>query len=166
MTSPRSPDPFAALGLAAAPDLTDEQVRAAWRAIATATHPDRPDGGDPAAYAAASAAYAVLRTPWGRSEAYADIGRALTGLRHRLLPPPAPTASVSMSAWRALLLIPARIRHGRAARLALRILAAAVLALLVLHSGAGTPPIAGLITGIVTWLVLTSRGVLAPPPGR
>ena len=40
------PDPFAALGLPARPDLSDEQVRAAWRAIAAATHPDRP-GGEP-----------------------------------------------------------------------------------------------------------------------
>jgi curved DNA-binding protein CbpA len=55
-------DPFTVLGLPADPALTDEQVRAAWRAIATATHPDRDDGGDPAAYTAASAAYAVLRT--------------------------------------------------------------------------------------------------------
>jgi curved DNA-binding protein CbpA len=60
MTS--SPDPFTALGLPARPDLSDEQVRAAWRAIATATHPDRPGGGDPARYSAASAAYAILRT--------------------------------------------------------------------------------------------------------
>ena len=44
-------NPFAALGLPADPDLTDEQVRAAWRTIAAATHPDRPDGGDPARYA-------------------------------------------------------------------------------------------------------------------
>jgi hypothetical protein len=63
-------------------------------------------------------------------------------------------------------LVPSRIRHGRPGRLLLRILAAAALALVVLHSGAGTPPIAGLITGICTWLVLTSRGDLAPPPGR
>src|SRR5258708_31275439 len=67
------PDPFTALGLPARPDLTGEQVRAAWRALAAATHPDRADGGDPARYAAASAAYAVLRTAWGRSEAYADL---------------------------------------------------------------------------------------------
>jgi hypothetical protein len=44
--------------------------------------------------------------------------------------------------------------------------AAAVLAVLVLHSGAGTPPVAGLLTGIGTWLLLTVRGDLAPPPGR
>src|SRR5271165_6888224 len=67
-------NPFDALGLPARPDLTDEQVRAAWRAIAAATHPDRPGGGDVARYTEATAAYAVLRTPWGRSEAFADLG--------------------------------------------------------------------------------------------
>jgi curved DNA-binding protein CbpA len=66
-------DPFAVLGLPARPDLPDEQVRAAWRAIAAATHPDRADGGDLARYTAASAAYAELRTGWGRSEAHADL---------------------------------------------------------------------------------------------
>ena len=68
-----TPNPFRALGLPERPDLTDEQVRAAWRNIAAATHPDRPDGGDLARYTAASAAYAELRTPWARSEAYADL---------------------------------------------------------------------------------------------
>jgi hypothetical protein len=48
----------------------------------------------------------------------------------------------------------------------LRIAAAVLLAFLVLHSGAGTPPIAGLLTGIATWLALTARGARAPPPGR
>ena len=70
-----SPDPFTALGLPARPDLSDEQVRAAWRQVATATHPDRPDGGDPARYAAASAAYAILRTAWGRSRGIRRPGR-------------------------------------------------------------------------------------------
>ena len=70
-------NPFDALGLPARPDLTDEQVRAAWRAIAAATHPDRRDGGDVARYTAATAAYAVLRTPWGRSEAFADLALAV-----------------------------------------------------------------------------------------
>jgi curved DNA-binding protein CbpA len=71
-----APDPFTALGLPRAPGLSDEQVRAAWRNIAAATHPDRADGGDPARYAAASGAYAALRTSWGRSEAYADYASA------------------------------------------------------------------------------------------
>ena len=66
-------NPFTVLGLPTSADLTDEQVRAAWRAIAAATHPDRPDGGDIARYTAAANAYAQLRTAWGRSEAYADL---------------------------------------------------------------------------------------------
>ena len=66
-------DPFAALGLAARPDLSDDDVRGAWRRIAAATHPDRFDGGDPGSYSAAAAAYAVLRTGYGRGEALADL---------------------------------------------------------------------------------------------
>jgi curved DNA-binding protein CbpA len=38
-------NPFDTLGLPVRPDLTDEQVADAWRAIAVATHPDRADGG-------------------------------------------------------------------------------------------------------------------------
>jgi hypothetical protein len=161
-----TPDPFTALGLPVRPDLSDEQVRAAWRAIATATHPDRPGGGDPGRYAAASAAYAMLRTAWGRSEAYADLAAAppLTGRIVR--PAAAPAARPLLSRWRAVALIPARVRHGRPARLVLRVVAAAVLAVLALHTNAGTPAVAGLITGIGVWLVLTMRADLAPPPGR
>ena len=66
-------NPFDALGLPARPDLTDEQVRDAWRKVAAATHPDRADGGDLARYTQASAAFAQLRDPWSRSEAYADV---------------------------------------------------------------------------------------------
>ena len=162
MTSPA--DPFAALGLPARPDLTDEQVRAAWRTIAAATHPDRPGGGNPATYAAASAAYAVLRTAWGRSEAYADLmaSRPPSATRAARIRPAAP----GMGAARGLLLVPARIWHGRPLRLALRLLAAAVLAGIAARSGAGAPAAAGVITGLVIWAVLSGRGDLAPPPGR
>lgn len=161
MTSPA--DPFAALGLPARPDLTDEQVRAAWRTIAAATHPDRPSGGNQAVYAAASAAYAVLRTAWGRSEAYADLMTSR--------PPSARTASIrpaapGIGAARGLLLVPARIWHGRPWRLALRLLAAAFLAGVAARSGAGGAAAAGVITGLVIWVVLSGRGDLAPPPGR
>jgi hypothetical protein len=135
-----NPDPFTALGLPARPDLSDEQVRAAWRQVATATHPDRPDGGDPAQYTEASAAYALLRTPWGRSEAYADLTAAppLTG---RVVPAAAALADrPRLTRWRAVALIPARIWHGRPVRLAARIAAAGVLAVLALHTDAGRPP--------------------------
>jgi hypothetical protein len=159
-----TPDPFTALGLPARPDLSDEQVRAAWRAVATATHPDRPDGGDPARYTAASAAYATLRTGWGRSEAYADLAAAtLTG---RVVPPAGHLARTRPRRWRAVAVIPARIWHGRPARLVLRMAVAVVLAVLATRTGAGTPATAGVITGIGVWLVLTVRADLAPPPGR
>ena len=155
-------DPFTVLGLPADPGLTDEQVRAAWRSIATATHPDRPDGGDSATYAAASAAYAVLRTPWGRSEAYADLAAHA--------PPtvaPAPRPTARLPAWQlAPPMMMARIRHGRPRRLALRVLAAVLLAAVAVHAGPGGPTAAGTVTGLVIWLALTARGDLAPPPGR
>jgi hypothetical protein len=157
-------DPFAVLGLPADPGLSDEQVRAAWRQIATATHPDRPDGGDPVRYAAASAAYAVLRTRWGRSEAYADLaaqppptvapaGRRVTRLPGLRLRP-------------GVALVLARIRHGRPWRLLLRVVGAVLLGLVVVRSGAGGPATAATVTGLAVWLALTVRGDLAPPPGR
>ena len=83
-------NPFAALGLPARPGLTDEEVRAAWRQAAARTHPDRDDGGDPAAYTAAATAYAQLRTPWGRSEALADLAAHRPTRRPPPRPPPRP----------------------------------------------------------------------------
>jgi hypothetical protein len=80
-------DPFAALGLPARADLSDDEVRAAWRRIAAATHPDLPDGGDSERFAAAAAAYACLRTPYDRGEAYADLH---TFVSSAIVPPPAP----------------------------------------------------------------------------
>jgi hypothetical protein len=161
------PSPFAALGLPARPGLTDEQVRAAWRAIATATHPDRPGGGDPARYAAASAAYAVLRTAWGRSEAYADLSAATP-------PPPAAAGHIRsrLPAARALRMLagarlaPARVRHGRPLYPVARLLAAALLIVVTVYSQAGGPATAGVVAGLVLWCALTVRGDLAPPPGR
>src|SRR6476646_759391 len=121
-----TPNPFEALGLPERPDLTDEHVRAAWRAIAAATHPDLPDGGDLARYTAASAAYAELRTPWGRSEAYADLADRPDG-------PDGPVTApipvipggddLPQPPWQpllALVYLPARVRRGRPLRLAVR----------------------------------------------
>jgi hypothetical protein len=140
--------PFLALGLEARPDLTDDQVRAAWRRIAAASHPDRADGGDPDRFAAAAAAYTTLRTAFGRGEALAD-GRA--ELRSG---PAAPGAAARLAF---------RVRSGRPWRLALRVLASAsVIAVAVIVAGT-EPAVPALITGAVTWLVLTARHDLAPP---
>ena len=176
------PNPFAALGLPVRPDLDDEQVRAAWRAIAAATHPDRPDGGDLARYTAASAAYAELRTGWGRSEACADLAaQASTAARgpdtaplpaipaHP--PPPRPPAGARPAPPLAALTrlptrVPARVRSGRPLRLAIRGLIAAALSLLVLQLIPGTPAAPADIGGLILWFVLTGRKDLAPPSDR
>ena len=76
-------DPFTELGLPALAELTDDDVRAAWRRIAAATHPDREDGGDPARFGAAAAAYVLLKTQFGRGEALADLSGGAAGGRAR-----------------------------------------------------------------------------------
>ena len=168
-----NPDPFEALGLPARPDLDDETVRAAWRQIAAETHPDRADGGDLARYTAASAAYAELRTPWGRSEAYADlvqqVGHDAEPATGPLPPIPAldPDASgVPRHPLAAVLEFPARVRYGRPGRLLIRAVIAAVLSLVVLALIPGTTAAPADITGLITWFALTGRRDLAPPPER
>ena len=175
-----STNPFETLGLPARRDLDDEQVRAAWRAIAAATHPDRPDGGDLARYTQASAAFAELRTPWGRSEAWADLaeqawaeGRDAPGdgepdtsplpaIPAGDVPPGAPPGHPLAG----VLYLPSRIRHGRPLRLLIRAAIAAVLSLAVLQLIPGQPAAPADITGLITWFVLTGRKDLAPPPER
>jgi len=172
-------NPFDALGLPARLDLPDEQVRAAWRAIAAATHPDRPDGGDLARYTAASAAYAELRTGWGRSEAYADLaeqagtggpGGTADGTVTTPLPViPAQDPPRGVRPGHLLAVVgefPARIRRGRPRRLLIRAAVAAVLSLAVLQLIPGTAAAPADITALITWLVLTGRRDLAPPPER
>ena len=63
-------------------------------------------------------------------------------------------------------LITARIRHGRPWHLALRALVTAALSLAAVHLIPGQPSGPAVVTGLITWLVLTGRGDLAPPPGR
>src|SRR6266567_1171619 len=156
-------NPFETLGLPARRDLDDEQVRAAWRQIAAATHPDRPDGGDLARYTQASAAFAELRTPWARSEAWADLaeqawaqGRDAPGgaeVEPDTSPLPAiPAQGPAPSALprhplAAVLHLPSRIRRGRLRRLLI-------------------PAAPADITGLIIWFVLTGRKDLAPPPER
>jgi len=164
-----TPNPFRALGLPERPDLTDEQVRAAWRNIAAATHPDRPDGGDLARYTAASAAYAELRSPWARSEAYADLADQAGDGPVTAPLPPVPGEAPPVPPWQPLLAltqVPARIRSGRPLRLAIRGLIASVLALIVLQLVPGTPAAPADVLGLIIWFVLTGRKDLAPPPER
>lgn len=137
-----NPGPFAVLGLPARPDLTDDEVRAAWRRIAATAHPDRDDGGDPPLFAAAAAAYATLRTSYDRGEALADMRAAehsgyFTTRR--------PGWGIE---WRPLALI---------ARL---LVAGAVSAACVLAAG-WSPGSAAVIAGAVTWYAVT-----ATPKGR
>lgn len=175
-----NPDPFGALGLPVRPDLTDDDVRVAWRRIAAATHPDRADGGDPDRFAVAAAAYTELRTRFGRGEAYADLA---AGLRQpatwtaRTVPPvpaasagptPVPTVSPAPTVPPGAVLAPgrgvaARIRLGRPWMLVLRLVIAAAVSLAA-FAAAGTQPAAvGLTVGAVTWFLLTARRDLAPP---
>jgi hypothetical protein len=156
-------NPFAALGLPVRADLSDAQVRTAWRNIATATHPDRPDGGDITAYTAAATAYTQLRTGWARSEAYADL--AITE-PHIPVPEPPPGRWPGANLRPGLRTIPARIRHGRPLRLLLRALAAALLSLLTLALIPGQASGPAIVTGLVLWSFFSARADLAPPPGR
>jgi hypothetical protein len=156
-------NPFEVLGLPVRADLSDAQIRTAWRDIAAQTHPDRSDGGDMTAYTAAATAYAQLRTSWGRSEAYADLA-----VTEPYVPAPEPTSArwPGVNPGPGLRTIPARIRHGRPARLFLRAVAAALLCLLVLALIPGQASGPAIVTGLVVWFFCSARADLAPPPGR
>jgi curved DNA-binding protein CbpA len=148
----RARDPFAALGLAARPDLSDDDVRAAWRRIAAATHPDRGDGGDPARYGAAAAAYAVLRTGYGRGEAFADLEYGVRRGTRGVVP------GVHRGRARG------QDGRGRLAVLALRIGVAAAVSAISFAVAGWAPASIGVLAGAVTWLAATSRHDL--PRGR
>jgi hypothetical protein len=157
VTRPAAADPFLALGLPPRPDLTDHEVHAAWRRVASATHPDREDGGDPARFAQAAAAYSALRTRFGRGEVLADLaaGPALaTGRTGRHV-----QARAGRPLW-------ARARRGRPARLALRVLLALAAGAAAVAAAGPHPAAPALVTGVATWLVLTARHDLAPPGSR
>jgi hypothetical protein len=182
---PGGADPFSALGLPARADLTDDDVRSAWRRIAAATHPDRADGGDPGRFALAAAAYTTLRTRSGRGEALADLGspspragwarspwslsgRARPGQDRPVRPPtpadaPAEPGPDPVTGIRRSRLV-SRIRRGRPARLALRVLIAAAVGAIAAAVAGAQPATPALVTGALTWLLLTARHDLAPPP--
>ncbi len=148
-------NPFAALGLEPRADLTDDEVHAAWRRTASATHPDRDDGGDPRQFADAAAAYTVLRTRFGRGEAMADLGGAHPGRRGSGRGKSVMDV-VSAEGQRAARLL-ARVRQGRPGRLALRVLAAVAVSVAAVAAAGPHPAAPALVTGVATWLVLTAR---------
>lgn len=138
-------DPFVALGLRADDDLTDDDVRIAWRRIAAATHPDRDDGGDPDRFALAAAAYTELRTGFGRNEARASL-----------------TSGVPARVGIAARLRPGRLRwpsprRRRVARLLVRLAVAAAAAVLGgAAAGWNTPAAPALVVGALTWFLVTA----------
>jgi curved DNA-binding protein CbpA len=165
MSASHEAGPFAALGLPARPGLSDDEVRAAWRRIAAATHPDRADGGDPARFAAAASAYTTLRIQFGRSEALAD----LTGSRERpgRSVPGRPAGRDPQPRWRrapaSLARLLMRVRQGRPLLLALRVAAVVAVSATAVAVAGPAPATPALITGALTWLLLTARHDLAPP---
>ncbi|MHB1595616.1 MAG: hypothetical protein ACYCO9_09515 [Streptosporangiaceae bacterium] len=151
-----APDPFAALGLRADPALTDDDVRAAWRRIAEATHPDRADGGDPARFAAAAAAYSQLRTGYGRGEASADL---TGGPRRR---PGERSGAPGRRGSGLARLAGVRARPIRAGRLTLRIAVAAAIGLAGLLAAGPRPAGPAIAVGALTWLSVTGRRDIGP----
>jgi hypothetical protein len=147
---------FEALGLDADRDLTDGEVRSAWRRVAAATHPDRADGGDPAVFAAAAAAYTLLRTAAGRRDEAADQRDPAPG-RVGSDPVPAQKRALTQLVASAAL----RVSHGRPWRLSARLLAAVAVGAVAVIAIGWQPASVAISTGALTWLVLTGRGDLA-----
>jgi len=154
-------DPFRALGLEPRPGLTDDEVHAAWRRTASATHPDREDGGDPQRFADAAAAYTMLRTRFGRGEVLAGQAARPRATASSGRPPVA--ERLAGQRFAAATGLPARARRGRPARLAARFLAALAAGAAAVAAAGPHPAAPALVTGVATWLILTARHDLAPP---
>jgi hypothetical protein len=144
--------------------------------------PTGPTAGTWPATPQASAAFAELNTPWGRSEAHADlVEQAWREGRFEddddepgtqplpAVPAAAPLPLHPVSPWQlvlALVWLPSRIRCGRPLRLLTRAVIAAGLSLAVLALIPGQPAAPADVAGLITWFVLTGRKDLAPPPER
>jgi curved DNA-binding protein CbpA len=141
-------DPFALLGLPTRADVSDDDVRAAWRRIAAATHPDRDDGGEPARFGAAAAAYALLRTAYGRGEALADLGPGGGGgLGAGFGGGGGERGRRGAARW-------ARRTRWTGA-LAVRAAVAAAVAGLTFLAAGWAPSSIGVLAGLVTWLLIS-----------
>jgi hypothetical protein len=165
-------NPFRILGLPTRADLSDDDVRAAWRRIASATHPDRADGGDSARFAAAAAAYEALRTTYGRGEAYADLHGVAAGTA--VLDWPGPPAAAnpgfvktsvrdsplnpaqSQKSPRRMSLLQ-RLCNGRPIILAVRILIGLAVCLACVAAVGWQPATLAIAVSVFTWIVLTGR---------
>jgi hypothetical protein len=157
-------DPFAVLGLPARADVTDDDVRTAWRRIAASAHPDREDGGDPGRYAEAAAAYAALRTSYDRGEILADqadraaaggawprrVTRALTRPARAGIPERGTARWRGTAHWRAASRWRGTARSWRSPVMWL-LLAVAAGVLAVLTAG-WTPGTVAVLTGELTWV--------------
>jgi hypothetical protein len=141
-------DPFLALGLPRRADLTDDDVRAAWRRIAAATHPDRDDGGDPVRFGAAAAAYALLRTAYDRGETLANLDPGASPGSLGPSPSPRPRA------------------RARAGRLAVRTAVTAAVGAGAFAAAGWAPASIGVAAGALTWLAVTAPHDLPPRPSR
>ena len=185
LPNPLVPNPFAVLGLPEWPDLDDETVDAAWRAIAAETHPDRPDGGNLARYTQATAACFELHSPWGRSEAFADLLEAAWAEgRYDAYPghyPPGydaydPGDDLPPDPWETGLgpvpldeilhqvaEIPARFRRGRPVHLAIRAAVIAGLCLTVLTAFPARPWTGFVVAVLIGVFVVSAREDIASP---
>jgi DnaJ domain len=143
--------PFDVLGLTASDRLSDDDVRAAWRRIAAATHPDRADGGDPEEFAKAAAAYTALRTVAARAEVLAELGGPAGG---RVAMQPVP--GMNRPLVQVMKLLPRRIRRGRPLWLAVRLITAAMPSVLAVASVGWQPASLAVGAGALTWLALTA----------
>jgi DnaJ domain len=142
---------FGVLGLDREAELTDHDVRTAWRQVASRTHPDRDDGGDPDRFADAAAAYSVLRTAAGRQQARASSSAQRRPARTGI------TLPGLMSISRQLARGSGRRARGRPFRIALRlVIAGAAVAAALLAAGSGPTGLA-LVAGAITWVVLAIR---------
>jgi curved DNA-binding protein CbpA len=130
-------NPFDVLGLPAGQDLDDDEVRAAWRRIAAATHPDREDGGDPRRYAVAADAYMRLRTTWDRGEVFADLAGQRDRRRRYAL------------GWIGV--------RGRPWRLAVTVSVAGAVSLGAYAAAGWQPASLAIMTGALTWIIVTGR---------
>ena len=114
-----------------------------------------------------------MRTPWGRSEAYADLlqqaeldGEATTGPLPAVPAESGPAGGLPRHPLAAVWEFPARVRRGRPRRLLIRAVIAAALSLAVLQLIPGTAAARADVAGLIIWFVLTGRRDLAPRPER